>query len=234
MASRASHKVNILRVLQVAEALKHLREKVVFIGGSIVGLLITDTGAPDVRLTKDVDIIVEVINFSDHVDTEEEIRKLGFKHDISDEGHFLRFRLDELIVDILPTDATRFGMNTQWYETAGRTAQTYVLEGGPSIRVVSPPLFLCTKLDAHSDRFKDNLRESRDFEDILAVIDGRAELLEEVRDSEKEVREFICAELRKILADPTLQEAYSWQLDRDQQNRQDLIHAKLVAISELI
>ena len=50
------------RIVKVAAALKHLREKVVFIGGAIVPLLLTDEGAPDVRPTIDIDVIVEVIS----------------------------------------------------------------------------------------------------------------------------------------------------------------------------
>jgi hypothetical protein len=39
-------------------SLGKLAEEMVFVGGSTVGLLITDQASPDVRSTKDVDSIV--------------------------------------------------------------------------------------------------------------------------------------------------------------------------------
>ena len=50
-----------LKSLQlVAMRLAHLREEVVFVGGMIRGLLITDPAAPSPRPTDDVDIVAGV------------------------------------------------------------------------------------------------------------------------------------------------------------------------------
>ena len=46
-------------IKQVAERLGPLRPKVVFLGGSATGFHITDSAEPEVRATRDVDIIVE-------------------------------------------------------------------------------------------------------------------------------------------------------------------------------
>ena len=43
---------------QVAEALGDLREQVVFVGGAVAGLLVTDLLADSVRATRDVDAVV--------------------------------------------------------------------------------------------------------------------------------------------------------------------------------
>lgn len=233
MPPRTRHQDNVVQVMRVAEALKHLREKVVFIGGAVVGMQISDPAAPDVRRTKDVDIIVEVTGLGDHADKEAELRNLGFKHDISGNGHILRFLLGELIVDILPEDGSRFGMRTDWYKSAVRSALTHKLPNDLEIRVISAPLLICTKLDAFADRGKGNLKESDDIGDILAVIDGRPELVEEIKAAEADVREFIREGLSGLLSSPELIEAFTWQLTEDQQDRQDIIIARMKEIVSL-
>jgi hypothetical protein len=47
-------------LLHIAAELGTLRDEFVFVGGSIVGLYITDPAAPSVRPTDDVDVIVGV------------------------------------------------------------------------------------------------------------------------------------------------------------------------------
>lgn len=51
---------NIDKVELVASALGPLRERVVFVGGCAVGLLITDAAASPVRVTFDVDLVASV------------------------------------------------------------------------------------------------------------------------------------------------------------------------------
>ena len=51
---------NLGMVERIAAALGPLRDKVVFVGGSATGLLITDPLAAAIRVTKDVGVIVEV------------------------------------------------------------------------------------------------------------------------------------------------------------------------------
>lgn len=50
---------NLEHVRRVAEALGDLREQLVFVGGAVAGLLVTDPLSDPVRATKDVDAVVE-------------------------------------------------------------------------------------------------------------------------------------------------------------------------------
>jgi hypothetical protein len=59
------HHQNVERIVAVAGQLGELLQKVVFAGGSVTGLLITDPAFPDVRPTIDLDVIVEDILASD-------------------------------------------------------------------------------------------------------------------------------------------------------------------------
>jgi hypothetical protein len=233
ITARNRHLENVAQVERVAEALQHLREKVVFIGGSIVGLQITDPAAPDVRRTKDVDIIIEVTGFSDHANKDAELRKLGFKHDISAHSHILRFRLGELIVDVLPEDGSPFGMKTDWYKSAVGSSKPHKLPSEIVIRLISAPLLVYTKFHAYADRGKGNLRESDDIGDILTVIDGRVELAEEVRQAEEKARQFIADRFSELLKNSQFEEAMTWQLIEDQQARQDIIIERMAVIAAL-
>jgi len=47
-------------LIRGARALGELCEELVFVGGCTTGLLITDAAAPDVRVTRDVDVIAEI------------------------------------------------------------------------------------------------------------------------------------------------------------------------------
>lgn len=51
---------NLEMMRHVALRLGELRDRFVFLGGAATALLVTDKAVPDVRPTKDVDVIVEV------------------------------------------------------------------------------------------------------------------------------------------------------------------------------
>ncbi len=50
---------NLPYLRSIAEALGELRGQVVFVGGAVAGLLITDPLADPVRATRDVDAVLE-------------------------------------------------------------------------------------------------------------------------------------------------------------------------------
>jgi hypothetical protein len=51
---------------QVASHLCTLLDEVVFVGGAVTSLLITDPAATEVRFTQDVDMIVQVTSHADY------------------------------------------------------------------------------------------------------------------------------------------------------------------------
>lgn len=83
---RSPNPVNLEMLRHVAQRLNALRDAVVFVGGAVVDLLITDSSAPHVRSTKDVDVIVEVASAYDYHKLGERLRALGFREDSQSEG----------------------------------------------------------------------------------------------------------------------------------------------------
>ena len=76
---------NIEMLSEIAKGLGPLCEKSVFVGGSTVGLYLTDPAAPKIRPTDDVDCVMELVTRGEYHKIEEQLRELGFSH-ASEEG----------------------------------------------------------------------------------------------------------------------------------------------------
>ena len=77
--------INLQMLRTVAERLEPLLDQLVFLGGCTTALFVTDTGAPDVRVTHDVDVIVEVLSRKAYWQLEERLRELGCVQEIDEE-----------------------------------------------------------------------------------------------------------------------------------------------------
>ena len=75
------------------------------------------------------------------------------------------------------------------------------------MRVVTPALFIATKLDAFHGRSGGDIVASHDLEDIIAVVDGRPEIVSEVAAVSADVRHYIASELRALLDNRDFTEA---------------------------
>jgi len=60
-------------------------------------------------------------------------------------------RLGQLKVDFMPDDEAILGFNNRWYATGIEMAQPYILDAGPEITVLTPPIFIATKLEAFGE-----------------------------------------------------------------------------------
>ena len=58
----AVKEINRQMLCLVAQRLTPLLDQFVFLGGCTTALFVTDEAAPDVRVTNDVDVIVEVLS----------------------------------------------------------------------------------------------------------------------------------------------------------------------------
>jgi len=61
--------------------------------------------------------------------------------------------------------------------------------------------FLATKLGAFRDRGHGDYLESHDLEDVLSVVDGRPEIVEELAKADAELRSYVLGVFRRLLAD---------------------------------
>ena len=72
---------NIEMLVQVARGLGDLRPEVVFVGGAVVELFVTDPAAPRPRFTEDVDVVVEITTRAEWSRLGERLRSRGFRED---------------------------------------------------------------------------------------------------------------------------------------------------------
>lgn len=112
----------------------------------------------------------------------------------------------------MPTDPTILTFGSRWYDVAFESSTRYELPSGMTLRLISPPLFICTKIDAFRSRGASNDAESQDIEDVITVIDGRPELCVEIEASRAEVGFFIAEEFRQLLADTNFVSNIEWHL----------------------
>lgn len=195
---------NLDLLIMTVKKLGDIAAEFIFLGGSATDLFITDPGASYTRATKDIDVIVEVLTYPQYIDLELRLGKLGFIPDGRPDAPRCRFVNDELILDVMPINESILGLKSNWFAAAAQAADKHNIREDIQIRVVSPPYFTATKLEAFNDRGRKDPLASRDLEDILTVINGREELADEVANSPQELREFIGQEFTKILTTRTI------------------------------
>lgn len=100
------------------------------------------------------------------------------------------------------------------------------------IRFLSPPYFVATKLEAYKGRGNDDPLASHDMEDILNIIDGRPELIDEINNADQDVREFITEEISTLLEHDMIDYAIQGVVLGDT-GRVDIVFDRLKAIKEL-
>lgn len=221
-----------LQALEIAaQELATLLPEFVLVGGCTVGLLISDLARPPVRATIDVDLLTEVAPTASYYRLCERLRALGFRESME---IICRWHKGNLVIDVMPTDEKVLGFTNRWYDLAVRTATTARLPSGLEIRHVTAPLFIATKLESFRDRGGGDYLH-HDVEDILNVVDGRAELADEVLAAPPDVRAFIEEELDELLANRAFVDQIPLHLHPEQveQARAPLVVERLRRIAGL-
>jgi hypothetical protein len=199
----------------MATRLRPLLPEIVFVGGCTTGLLITDPAASPVRATDDVDVIVEIASYAAYASFSNRLRKLGFAEDSSEGAPICRWIIDQMKLDVMPTDEKILGFSNRWYKPAIANAATVELDG-LELRVVTPPYFIGTKLEAFRGRGKGDFYASADLEDIITVLDGRPTLVDEIANSPAELRRYISRQIGKLLDTPEFVNALPGQVAGDE------------------
>jgi hypothetical protein len=218
----------------VARRLGPLLPEVAFVGGTTVALYATRPGLAPIRPTDDVDIIVEVASRARYHAFAERLRALGFREDV-DAKILCRWRVEEITVDVMPTDTTILGFSNRWYELALATARPHLLESNLSIRLVTAPCFLGTKIEAFLGRGHGDYLLSHDLDDLLTVLLSRAEIVDEVAPAPVELRSFIAMQFARWLQDLDFVQSLDGHLAPDavSQSHLSVLLQRLQAIADL-
>ncbi|MGP4842941.1 hypothetical protein ACTXGQ_02320 [Marinobacter sp. 1Y8] len=221
----------------VARALgDDLLQETVFVGGCTTALLLTDdTAREDVRHTKDVDLIVDVIGPHSWGVFKDKLRERGFKERMDIDAPTCALFLQDLRVDFMPDDPTIVGHTNRWYGYALKHANLHEVALGEArfeIQVVSPLSFVATKLEAYLGRGNGDVSASHDLEDMVLLFFGREELVEEIQRGEPEILDFVARQLRTLLE----HSEFGWVVQstvRGDARAEDYLFERLEAIADM-
>ncbi len=227
---------NIEMLEHVARGLgDQLLADVVFVGGAVAGLLVTDPAQPAIRPTDDVDVVVQVLAIADYREIEKRLLGRGLRQDMSEEAPICRWRFEGVAVDVMPTLEQVLGFSNRWYPLAVDTAGTLQLPSGRNIRTITAPAFIATKLEAFEHRGQNDFLLSHDLGDIIAIVDGRASLSAEMSSVQPALRRYVAERFRTFLTLPQFVDALPGHLPGDaaSQARQPMILSIVEAIANL-
>ncbi|MGN6419085.1 MAG: hypothetical protein ACTHMC_16425 [Pseudobacter sp.] len=208
---------NIIRIKAVYNALEELASEVVFVGGATVALY-ADRPANEVRPTDDVDILIEILNYSGYADIEKKLRAKGFENDV-ESGVICRYRVNGIVVDVMPTDESILGFSNKWYPDGFKTAMDIQLDDSYKVKIFQPAWFVASKLEAFKGRGDNDGRLSSDFEDIIFVLNYRSAIWQEMDNAPALLKEYLQKEFRKLLSNNYIYEWIGVHLDFAEQKR---------------
>ena len=209
----------------VAQVLGPVCDNVIFVGGCATGLLLTQERPDRIRMTEDVDIVARALTAHDYHAIEKQVRARGFSNDMRPDAPICRWVYKSVTLDLMPTFKDILGFTNRWYPLALQTALPVTLPSGITVKLISAPVFIGTKLEAFKDRGKDargkpDFLGSHDLEDIITVVDRRPELLEECRAAAPELRVYLATEFQALFANPEFEQALSGHLPGDSFSQQ--------------
>lgn len=182
---------------------KRRRDRFVFIGGGLVPLLITDPAASPARPTKDVDVVFSVATLGEYSYIRQDLLNSGFEDDITLDKPACALFFQGWRVDFLCSSPGIIDAGNRWFEAVLQDPVEHDLDGVPIWRA-STPSWIATKLEAWRNRGRLSNGAPdyyhQDIEDIIAVVDGRPECIEEIADSIEAVGRFLTETISLLLA----------------------------------
>ena len=181
----------------VADNLGATRSKVVFLGGTILPLLLTRPEAQIVRPSKDVDLIFHANSRTETYNFEDDLWDRGFVK--TQNGVVCCWKIDGVRIDILPSTRNIVRFKNRWCNEACDKPINHHFGKGKAIRVISAPVFIGTKFEAFSRRGRNNYLSSFDIADIFLVLGGRPELKADIdKYASDELKSFLAEEFIKL------------------------------------
>lgn len=195
--------INIAVVAEIAEALKDIKQEMVFVGGAIISLYTDDPAADEIRPTQDVDMTINILNLGHWEEVQKKLSELGFQPDPF--GHAIcSYKYNDIPVDIMATEDGPLGPSNRWYKVGFKNLWNVKVKD-QEIKILSAPCYLATKFEAFKNRGND-YRTSHDIEDIIYVLDNRIDIVSEITEGEPSILLFIREQLEIIINKRILKE----------------------------
>ncbi|MEL6588693.1 MAG: hypothetical protein AAFQ68_01355 [Bacteroidota bacterium] len=193
---------------KVAQGFGDLNKKVFYLGGSTLSLYVPEYAAAQNRVVGEVDCILGSLALNDYFEWEGMLRERGFvQGDVPN-----RWSYQGIPVNIIARNREALGYNHRWLDEGIFHAQSFSLPDGNRIRSFTPAYFIAAKIEAFLNQAEGDFRTSEDFEDLMFVLDHRMEIVSELCQSFYEVRDYIQAQFKRFLQNPTLEEGLYYVL----------------------
>lgn len=225
---------NLDMLARVARGLGDLREDVVFVGGSVAELYADDPAASDIRPTLDVDCVVELSSLKGYYELEKSLRGRGFKNDMTPGAPICRWIFEDIIVDVMPDDASVLGFSNRWYAPGIERRIKTTLPDGTWVYVFPAEYYLAAKFEAMLSRGGNDLRTSHDFEDIVYILDNCVGLIEQVaKNNDGSLRDYLRRQCAALLENSNIEESIEAALPYGESERSGLILETITDIANL-
>ena len=223
--------INLKVIEKVALSLGELNKDVLYVGGAVVSLYVTDEGAEQPRPTKDIDISVQISTYN-QMDTLRE--KLATKriYPASTESVMYRYSHEDILIDFIPFEATPLGPTNSWLKQGFKKAYPVPI-GNTEIKILPVSLFLATKWEAYKSRGNDP-RTSHDFEDIIYIINNNFKVVKDIKNATEDVQVFLKEMSNEILNHHSRNEIIECHISPfTAEDRKEIIIDKLQKIIEI-
>jgi len=186
------------RIAAVANALPStVRNQVVFIGGTVLPLLVdVDTRFDAPRPTKDVDAVAATVSYTRMAQMEDALRVAGFRH--APNGPISRWIAPNGEIFDLSAAGDHAGGTGAVVDQMAIATAVPILEY-PHLRQLSGIGCFLMKAAAFSDRGMQTPVESKDLSDLAVLLVGRATLAAEAAWSAVSMRALIHAQAMSLL-----------------------------------
>jgi hypothetical protein len=207
-----SQEMNREAIEQVAIGLEELKDVAVFMGGAVVSLYADNQMTDEIRVTEDIDVTIQVKQYSDWTKLEEQLRDQKFYPD-PESTSIVRHKFKGIPVDIIPDGINNPISGTNKWYAYGFNDIRKVQVNSQEIQIFSPAVFIATKFEAFKSRGTD-YRTSHDMEDILYVLLNNTSIVSEISSAHKDVGSFIKEQLLLLLKQQSSDEILSANIDR--------------------
>ena len=96
---RTIHDENVAAISRLLDVMPDWEAQVLFIGGATLGFYVENSFHDIIRVTNDIDVVLEIASVSQYQSLGERLRQAGFKEQME---HMMRWRRGDLLVDVLP------------------------------------------------------------------------------------------------------------------------------------
>ena len=188
----------------IATALEELNEKVVFVGAAISCFLIDPVNHDDLRETVDIDAAAMISDYSNFTEFEGLLTQKGFKRSTKEKDPTCRWYYQGLQFDLVPLVPCGTHISNKWYKKSLNSVSVRTV-GEIEIKHLDSIFYIASKLEAFFGRgnpeelVSSHPDDNHDLEDIILLLDGRRSIVDELGESEGEVREYIKSQFAVII-----------------------------------